>query len=228
MNIGIIGAGNMGRTLGVRLARTGHTVRFGARDIAQAERAARLAGGGAAAGGLDAAAAFGDVLIWTMREPDPARVLADPAILDGKIVVDLNNRDYAVEARTGAWFDQAIAERLQANAPGARVVKAFNTIAMESFDIPAEDLLRTGAQTFLAGDDAAAKDAVARIARDLGFIAVDLGGGPAAMRAAEALGDVIRLLMIDGQRGGRAHLILTALPQARLGEIGDRQESAYR
>jgi predicted dinucleotide-binding enzyme len=87
------------------------------------------------------------------------------------------------------------------------VVKAFNTIAMEAFDIPPDDLRNAGAQTFLAGADAAAKGVVAQIAERLGFAAIDLGSGPAALRAAEALGDVIRLLTIDGGHGGRAHLV---------------------
>jgi predicted dinucleotide-binding enzyme len=228
MKIGIIGSGNMGRALGARLTRTGYGVTFGARNLAQAQAAARLAGGDALAGSNEAAAEFGEVLLWTMREPDPARVLADPAVLDGKIVVDLNNRDYAVEAQTGAWFDRAIAERLQANAPKARVVKAFNTIAMEAFDIPPADLTSFGAQTFLAGADATAKKVVGQIAQSLGFNAVDLGSGPAAMRAAEALGDLIRLLMIDGKRGASAHLVLTRLPDSRLGQIGERGDSTYR
>ncbi|MBV9077431.1 MAG: hypothetical protein JO048_08100 [Methylobacteriaceae bacterium] len=163
-----------------------------------------------------------------MRDPDPRAVLEDPTRLDGKVVLDLNNRDYAEEARSGAWFGRAIAERLQENAPRARVVKAFNTVAMEGFDTDPSALRAAGAQTFLAGQDANAKAIVAGLAGELGFAAVDAGSGPAAFRALEALGDVVRLLMIDGGRGGRAHLVLTELPRPTLGTIGARESSTYR
>lgn len=227
MKIGVIGSGNMGRTLGVRFAQLGHRVVFGARQKSQAQGAADLAGRGARAGSNDDAAEFGDVLIWTTRETDPGAVLADPALLDGKVVVDLNNRDYGVEVRSGAWFGDAIAERLQSAAPAACVVKAFNTVAMESFDTSPDALRAGGAQTFTAGENKPAKAVVAQLASELGFEAVDLGEGTAAMRAVEALGDVIRLLIIDGGRGGRAHLTLGQLPEPNLGMIGERQPSAY-
>ena len=227
MKIGIIGTGNMGREIGVRLAQLGHSVFFGARRAEQSRAAAALAPA-ALTGSNDEAAAFGQMLVWTMREADPAKVLTTPSLLDGKIVVDLNNRDYAREARTGAWFERAIAERLQESAPAARVVKAFNTIAMEGFDTDPQALRDAGAQTFLAGGDTTAKSAVASIAADLGLEAIDLGQGPAAFRAAEAMGDVIRLLMIDGGLGGRAHLRVTRLPEPVLAAIGGRGPSEYR
>jgi 8-hydroxy-5-deazaflavin:NADPH oxidoreductase len=227
VKIGIIGTGNMGRALGVRLAAVGHEVMFGARRLEQASAAAEHAGHGATAGSNDQAAAFAEVLLWTMREPNPAEVLTSPEVLDGKIIIDLNNRDYAKEARTGAWFESAIAERLQHYAPGARVVKAFNTIARDSFDTTPGVLRAAGAQTFVAGGDAEVKAIVSAIASDLGFQTVEVGSGPAALRAVEALGDVIRLIMIEGQRGARAHLVLTTLPQPDLDSFGEQQASAY-
>lgn len=228
MKIGIIGTGNMGRALGVRLANLGHDVLFGARRLDQAQAAADAAGAGAQAGDTDAAAGFGDVLIWTVRSSSPGDVLRDPALLDGRIVVDLNNRDYATDVRQGRWFGEAMAERLQEAAPGARVVKALNTIAMETFDTAPETLRAAGAQSFIAGRDEAAKAVVGDLLNDLGFNAVDLGEGPSAFRAAEALGDVIRLLMIDGGRGGRAHLGLSVLPEPDLKSIGPRAPSNYK
>ena len=227
MKIGIIGSGNMGRSIGVRFAHLGHEVFFGARRPEQSAKAAALAGKGARHGTNDEAAAFGDVLVWTMRQPDPAAVLRRPAVLDGRVVIDLNNRNYGQEVKSGAWFAESIAETLQNNAPRARVVKALNTIAMEAFDTSPERLTGAGAQTFLAGDHTEAKEDVAKLVGDLGFEAVDLGSGPAAFRAAEALGDVIRLLMIDGQCGGRAHLVLKTLPAPDLDTIGVREASNY-
>lgn len=226
--IGIIGSGNMGRAIGIRLAQLGHSVTFGARRLEQAEEAAKRAGGRASAGSNDDAVKESEVLIWTIREADPARVLADPETLSGKIVVDLNNRDYGNEVRNGVWFDIAIAEALQTKAPEAKVVKAWNTIAMEAFDTNPEDLRTAGAQTFIAGRDTAAKSVVAALSDELGFTAIDLGADPVAFRAAEALGDVIRYIMIDGGKGGQAHLSLTQLPEPQLGAIGARSQSNYK
>ncbi|MEL6964024.1 MAG: NAD(P)-binding domain-containing protein [Pseudomonadota bacterium] len=227
MKIGIIGSGNMGRAIGVRLARLGHDVMFGARRPEQSQQASNTAAHGTIGGNTDEAARFGDILVWTIRTPDPSAVFADAEVIDGKIVIDLNNRDYANDVKGKAWFDAAIAEQLQAAAPKARIVKALNTIAMETFDTSAELLRSAGAQTFLAGDDPSAKSDVGDLMLDLGFEPVDLGAGVAAMRAAEALGDVIRLLMIDGGYGGRAHLSLTRLPDPDLATIGERQASSY-
>ena len=228
MRIGIIGTGNMGRTIGVRLAQLGHDILFGSREAQQGQDAASLAAHGARAGTNDDAARHGEVLVWTIREPDPAAVLSDPAILDGKVVININNRDYAGEVMEDAWFGQAIAEAFQAHAPRARVVKALNVVAMETLDTSPEKLHAAEAQVFVAGDDADAKRVVGELLYELGFKAVDLGTGPAAFRAAEALGDVIRLLMIGAKLGGRANLQLRMLPGPDLGSIGQRAASNYR
>ncbi|MEO1328897.1 MAG: NAD(P)-binding domain-containing protein [Pseudomonadota bacterium] len=232
--IGVIGSGNMGRALGVRLAKLGYPVFFGARRLEQAEAAAARAGAQpesqarAQAGSVDAAAAFGELLIWTMRETDPAKVLADPALLNGKTVIDLNNRNFADDVRGGAWFEASIAGALQVNAPEARVVKAFNTLAMTVFDTDPAALAAAGAQTFLAGADPDAKAETAGLAEAMGLGAVDLGDGEAAFRAAEALGDVVRLLILDQGHGGQAHLGFSLLPEPDLGEIGGYEASSYR
>jgi len=228
MRIGIVGTGNMGRAIGVRLAQLGHDVLFGSREPQQGQEAASLAGYGARAGTNDDAARHGDVLVWTIRDPDPAAVLSDPALLDGKVVVNINNRDYAREVQEGAWFGQAIAEDFQAHAPRALVVKALNVVAMEALDTDPEKLRVAGAQVFVAGNDATAKQMVSGLLDELGFEAVDLGAGPVSMRAAEALGDVIRLLMIGAKQGWRANLQLRMLPDSDLGSIGQRVASSYK
>lgn len=225
MNIGILGSGNMGRALGVRLAMAGHSVTFGARRRAQAEAAAALAN--ATAADLIEAASASDVVIWTIRDASVAAALAEEGALDGKVIIDLNNRSYADDVQGGAWFEESLAEQLQSAAPTAKVVKAFNTLAMEAFDTSKSALEAAGAGSFIAGDDAGAKALVSKLVRDLGFTPIDLGAGPTALRAAEALGDVIRLLMIDGGLGGRAALGLQRLPAPDLNVVGDRAESNY-
>ena len=218
----------MGRALGVRLAHLGHDVFFGGRTPDAPAQAAKLAGKNARAGSIDEAARFGAIAIWTPRERDVSKVLSDLTALDGKVVIDLNNRDYVNEVVGDVrWFDVSLGEALEANLPQCRLVKAFNTIAMEALDTSPDALRQARAQIFVAGQDEDARGQVKQLASELGFESVDLGGGRAALRVAEALGDAVRFVMIDGGRGGRANIAIQTLPEPTLGSTGGRQSSKY-
>ncbi len=92
MKIGIIGTGNMGRTLGLRWASGGHSVLFASRDKTKAREAVAACGSdGARAGDFDSAAEFGEVILYTVRDPLPSALLTAPEALSGKIVIDCNN-----------------------------------------------------------------------------------------------------------------------------------------
>lgn len=187
MKIGIIGTGNMGRTLGVRWARAGHEVLFGARDRATAERAAREAGG--KAGSVDDAAAFGEVVLYTVRGVPPSRVLREPHVLAGKVVIDCNNSDLEPSSRTGfaAPPVPSYAEQLAADVPGARVVQAFSTTPHVVLELPHA----RGYSVFLCADDAEAKRLVGALAADLGLVPVD-AGALADARIVDGVTDFIR------------------------------------
>jgi 8-hydroxy-5-deazaflavin:NADPH oxidoreductase len=74
MKIGIIGVGNMGRGLGQGWARAGHQILFGARDAEKGRAAAAESGSATAkAGSFDDAAAFGEVVLHTVRDVLPRR-----------------------------------------------------------------------------------------------------------------------------------------------------------
>ncbi len=62
MKIGIIGSGNMGRSLGILWAEQGHQVFFGSREAAKGQAVAELAGNGTQGGTNDEAAAFAGVI----------------------------------------------------------------------------------------------------------------------------------------------------------------------
>lgn len=65
------------------------------------------------------------------------------------------------------------AERIARLAPGANVVKAFSTLGAETMYDPR---LAEGPVTIpLVGDDRAAKEGVATLAREIGLEAVDVG-----------------------------------------------------
>ena len=207
MRIGIVGIGPVGRTLGAIWARAGHEVAFGSRDPARAAEAV-MGLAGAHATTQEEAASFGEVVLWTSRGVMPS----DPDMLAGKIVLDPNNRepvpvgDYASPRPEGPSY----AEQLQAAAPRTRVVKAFNTVVMRLLKEQPERLRASGAQVFLAGDDAEAKTVAVGLAADTGLGAVDLGGLEAAWLA-EALADTFRQAMRTSSAGWRQALVFADL-----------------
>ena len=220
MRIGIVGTGNMGRSLGVAWALAGHEVLFGARDRAKAEAAALLAGAPGRAGDNAEAARFGDVVVWNPRGP-VGEVLEDPSLLSGKVLIDMHNGPVPPDLRFPPILE-AHAERLAAGAPGARVVKAFNTLAQEVFEHDAATLRARGVSVFLAGDDADAKATVAALAAQLGLDAVDIGGLDRAAML-ETQGDFIRYIMIATGRGLFTTLNIGQLPVAEGSRLGGRQ-----
>lgn len=226
MRIGIIGTGNMGRSLGILWAEQGHDVFFGARDAGKAEAAAQIAGRGARHGTNDEAAAFGEAVFYSARGIHPGEVLADVRALDGKTVIDSNNGPipdgFAYEPIT-----VSLAETLQAQIPAARVVKAFNTMSQETFELAPESLRQQRVSVFIAGDDEAARQTVMGLAEQIGFAPVDCGGLRNA-RLIEGLGDFIRLLMLGQERGPYTALSVHPLPQPPAARLGGRQESKLK
>jgi predicted dinucleotide-binding enzyme len=91
MRIGIVGTGNMGQALGLRWARAGHEVLFGSRDLKKAKAIAADGSVSTQAGDFDAAAVFGEVVLYTVRDYFPSQLLKEPQALSGKIVIDCNN-----------------------------------------------------------------------------------------------------------------------------------------
>lgn len=223
MIIAILGSGNMGRALGARWAGLGHTVVFAARNRAKAEKAAAEAGPNARAATLDDAAAEADIVFWSPRDRDPSAVLNAPDVLSGKIVIDMANRSMP-EVIEGRPFPEPLAAQLSRALPDARIVKAFNTLAMEAFDLDPDALRAAEAELPIAGDDAEAKAAVRALIEPLGYTVRDMGGLESA-RTLELMADALRLGM--GRLGWRVHLAFRPLPETSLGAIGDREASNY-
>ena len=221
MKIGIIGSGNMGRTLGRLWSELGHEVLFGARDPGQAARAASAARG-ARHGGNDEAAEFGEVVLWSPRGVPAGEVVREPGRLDGKVVLDPNNGPLPEGHRFGSGPDEvSLAEGLAAGLSGARVVKAFNTLAQEVFELAPTPLRERGVAVFLAGDDAAAKRTAGGLVEGMGLVPVDCGP-LAAARMLEGLGDFIRVLMLRQGLGVMAALSVQVLPAPTARRLGER------
>ncbi len=173
MKIGILGAGNIGGTLGSRWAAEGqHKVVYGARDPNSAKTRAALAESGpdARAVSLVDAAAFGEVLVIALPADAVAGALAQMGDLNGKIVIDATNDVRHARPADSPSMSNAIARQL----PGARVVKCFNTMTWETIRDPKFNE-GVAATAFLCGDDASAKAVVSGLAAELGLDSADLG-----------------------------------------------------
>jgi len=168
VKIGILGSGNMGRALGLRWARNGHDVLFGSRDQDKAEKIAAQGGQRARPGSLDEAGAFGEAILYTVRDVFPSSLLSNATILTGKIVVDCNNSDMPADFRFATPIP-SLAEKLAADIPYARVVKAFNTMAAPVIELDRAKLASHRVSVFLCSDDAAAKAVVGGLAELKGY-----------------------------------------------------------
>lgn len=174
--IGIIGSGRLGGTVGTLWAKAGHPVLFSSRNPDRLKELVEAAGPNARAGTPAEAAAFGAALLIAVPYGALEAVGRDlgPA-LAGKVVLDACN---AVAARDGA-VAQVAAERgigltSASFLPGARLVRAFNTLGSR---VLAEQAHRPGAPVAipLAGDDAGALEVASALVRDAGFEPVVVG-----------------------------------------------------
>jgi predicted dinucleotide-binding enzyme len=175
MNLGILGSGQVGGTLGVAWGSRGHFVCFGARDP-QAEKVQRLvgaAGFGARAGTIRAAAEFGDVLVLAPPWPAVPEVLQAAGDLAGKVLIDCTNPVTPDLKALAIGHTTSAGEEVAKLAPGAKVVKAFNTIGADHLAEPHFQAMP--ATMPVCGDDLEAKRAVARLAVELGWEVVDVG-----------------------------------------------------
>jgi len=184
MRIGIFGRGHVGAALGHALARAGHGVRYGVRDPATAETEDVLS--------LPDAARWGEVLILGVPYGAVQEVLRAAGDLGGRILVDPTN------APKPPTEDSSSVQIVASFVPGARVVRAFNTV-------PAEVMLNprfgdSRASTFVCGDDRLARATVLGLARDIGFDPVDAGPLRSAC-AIDRLLAVWRVLAVDAGLG---------------------------
>jgi hypothetical protein len=212
MNIAILGAGNVGAALGRGWTRRGHRVIYGVRDPGSA-RARAAAEGGSEVTTPRAAAEAAEVVVlatpWGAAR-DAVESLGD---LGGRVLVDATN-PIGPGLSPAVGPDTSGAEEIQAVARGARVVKAFNTTGAENMVEPAFGDRR--AAMFLCGDDAAACDAVAGLAADLGFEPVRAG----PLRNARLLEPLARLWITLATPLGMGRGIAFALLRREAGAAG--------
>ena len=190
MRIGIIGAGNIGGNCARQAVRGGHEVTLSfSRDPATLRSLAEELGDAASTGHPADAVALGDLVILSVPWRVIPEALARAGDLDGHIVVDTTNQfGPGVKPAGGETAAAFNARRM----PGARYVKSFNTLTAGFQARAADRDSPDRIVQWICGDDPEAKQLVAGLIQDMGYVPVDLGGvdGCAVMEAPRRAGAV--------------------------------------
>ena len=175
MNIAIIGAGNVGGTVGIRWARGGHRVIFGVRDPGSEKVRKLLGEAGENASAASTADAVAEASVVVLATPwDATReALAAAGNLDGKIILDCTNPLNPNLQGLALGTTTSGAEQVASWAPGAKVVKGLNTTGSDNMKDPQYGPHRVS--MFIAGDDIEAKNSVSGLIESLGFEVIDMG-----------------------------------------------------
>jgi predicted dinucleotide-binding enzyme len=167
MDIGVLGTGTAGQTLGSKLVQLGHHVMMGSRDAANPKAItwAKEEGPRASFGTFANASAFGEILFNCTLGSASLNALrqAGAENLKDKVLVDTSNPiDYSTEMWTLTVCNtDSLGEQIQREFPAARVVKTLNTVNANVMVDPAK--LPGKSDVFVSGNSADAKATVIKI-----------------------------------------------------------------
>jgi len=176
LKIGVIGSGHIGGTIGSLWVKAGHPVMFSSRHPEELAPLVQGLGALAKSGAVADAIAFGDVVFIAVPYGAYPQIGKDyGSQLSGKVVLDAGN---AVARRDGEIINEVNEEGIGVTSakylPGARIVRAFNTM---SYKIFAAEANRAGERMAipLAGDDKEALATASMLVLDAGFDPVVVG-----------------------------------------------------
>ena len=174
MKIGVVGAGHIGGTAAKLFARAGHPVAVSnSRGPASLAPLVASIGSNAKAATSEDAVKFGDTVLLAIPYRRMDRLPA-AGLFAGKIVIDAMN-PYSAVGRVMDLRDSTSSEEVAKRLPGARLVKAFNTMGWNTLASGSRPAHEDRLVVFIAGDDAAAKSTVAKLIDDVGFASIDTG-----------------------------------------------------
>jgi len=190
MKVGILGSGDVAKSLAGGFVKHGHQVMLGTRDAGKLKD---FVSGhdGAQTGSFADAAKFGEMLVLAVKGTAALHALqaAGAANLANKPVIDTTNPIAEAPPTNGVLkfftsHDQSLMERLQSALPDTHFVKAFNSVGNATMVDPQ---FPSGKPTmFICGNDDGAKAAVRGILDQFGWETADMGRAEAA-RAIEPL-----------------------------------------
>jgi 8-hydroxy-5-deazaflavin:NADPH oxidoreductase len=190
MKVGVLGSGDVAKSLAAGFIKHGHPVVLGTRDPGKLKDFIS-SHQGVRATSFAEAAKFGDVVVLAVKGSAAANALKSAGAnnLASKPVIDATNPIADAPPQNGVLkfftgLDQSLLEQLQSAFPDAHLVKAFNSVgnaAMVDPEFPG------GKPTmFICGNDDNAKATVRGICEQFGWEVADMGKAEAA-RAIEPL-----------------------------------------
>lgn len=176
MKLAVIGSGNIGKSIGTWASKKNYEVVFSAKNEQHAREAAQAAGNNAQAADVKKAVEMADVILLAIPYDAVKEVINQVGPeLKGKVLIDATNALKEDFSGLKLGFTTSAAEEIAKLAPGAKVVKAFNTVFASVFASQDPKIKGNTISVFYAGDDPNAKAQVAELIDKMGFDAVDAG-----------------------------------------------------
>jgi predicted dinucleotide-binding enzyme len=173
MNIGIVGSGEIGSTLGRLWARAGHKILFSfSHDQQKLQRLAEECGNGSRACTPYEAVSLSEVVLLAVPWTEVDEAHKQIGRFDGETVIDATN-PYIDDQMNVQQFDEktSSSEEIARKLEGAKIIKAFNTLRDETL----WNRSGQGIVIFYAGDYPLMKGKVAQLIEDAGFVPYDAG-----------------------------------------------------
>lgn len=191
MKIGIIGSGPVGQVLAKAFKAEGYSVMIGTRDLSKENVITFSKENDIKTGTFQDVAKASDIIVLCTKgsAAENALSLAGAENLPGKIIIDTTNPIADAPPENGVLkfftnINKSILEELQVKFPGAKFIKAFNSVGSALMYKPK---LQGGKPSmFICGNDAGAKKTVTQILEKFGWDTEDMGTAEAA-RAIEPL-----------------------------------------
>jgi 8-hydroxy-5-deazaflavin:NADPH oxidoreductase len=180
MKVGIIGSGEVGKSLARGFKAEGHDVMLGTRDMSKPDVVEFQKETNIATGNFEKAAAHGELLVLCVKGTvvENAIKLAGPQNFNDKVVIDTTNPIADAPPVNGVLqfftsLEESLIERIQKQIPQAKLVKSFSCIGNRLMYKPN---LPGGKPTmFICGNDAGAKKTVTEILTAFGHETEDMG-----------------------------------------------------
>lgn len=198
--IAVIGTGDLGDSIGGRLAELGYEVVYGSRnpDSDRVRAVVSKTGNGATAASQEEAARRGDIIFLALLPSTMEAVVTNLGNIAGKIVVDPSAPwSQAEDGYPQVISDTSMAESIQEWNPDAKVVKAFGTMGSMIIDDP--DAAGGTISIPIASNHKDAKERIARLIQEMELDPVDFG--PLRMaRFIETLGSIYMIPLLQRRK----------------------------
>jgi hypothetical protein len=173
MNIGIVGSGEIGSTLGRLWAKAGHRILFSfSHDKQKLEQLAQECGNGSRAVTPYEAVSLSEVVLFSVPWTQVDEALKQIGRFDGETVIDTTNPFVDEQMNVQEFAENtSSSEEIARKLEGAKVIKAFNTLRDETLWQKSGQ----GLVIFFAGDYPLMKTKIAQLIEDAGFVPYDVG-----------------------------------------------------